>query len=173
MQLNEALFVSSPGYVLKPREMLESQLEQTYATQEKTSTVLSCDVAGLSSRLCFLVSPTRLLTQSSVPFPDNLRNMKLYVRAELIHSGGDKEWYTEKKDCVPTEERFADVLFNQSFEFKFDTEELVFVRYVSLPNVVCGKLTRRQFDRQSLSGYLEGREVDMHPFTARIGLTDD
>jgi hypothetical protein len=92
-----------------------------------------------------------------VPFPDKAQEMRLYVRAELIHSGGDKEWYTEKKQCSPTEDGFADVMFDQKFEFTFDTEELVFLRYEISILGHLGYIERiRQTARQPLCQHLEG-----------------
>lgn len=49
MQLNEALFVSTPGYVLKPLHMRSKAAGSLRGLQEKTSTVLAIEVAGLVS----------------------------------------------------------------------------------------------------------------------------
>jgi phosphatidylinositol phospholipase C delta len=50
MQMNEALFVGTPGYVLKPPEMRSTAWEKDASTkQEKTQTKLSLNIYGLSS----------------------------------------------------------------------------------------------------------------------------
>jgi phosphatidylinositol phospholipase C delta len=57
MQLNEALFVGTPGYVLKPIEMRSKEGEEAYAAEQladNTDTTLDIEIAGLSSCTCHL-----------------------------------------------------------------------------------------------------------------------
>jgi hypothetical protein len=70
MQLNEALFVSTPGYVLKPLHMRSKAAGSLRGLQEKTSTVLAVEVAGLASRQYFtsLVNLRCLLNKSQCLF---------------------------------------------------------------------------------------------------------
>jgi hypothetical protein len=52
MQLNEALFVGTHGYILKPYEMRTKAGEESYVEEQqadKTDTTLDIDIAGLSS----------------------------------------------------------------------------------------------------------------------------
>jgi phosphatidylinositol phospholipase C, delta len=48
VQLNEAMFVGSPGWVLKPPELLPGFEEHEDVPRKKTKLV--CDIVGLSSR---------------------------------------------------------------------------------------------------------------------------
>jgi phosphatidylinositol phospholipase C delta len=57
MQLNEALFVGTPGYVLKPYEMRAKASEDAYVKEQqdnKTDTTLEIEIAGLSSCGCII-----------------------------------------------------------------------------------------------------------------------
>jgi phosphatidylinositol phospholipase C, delta len=68
-----------------------------------------------------------------VPIPENRKDLKVYVKAELFHSSSDKDYSTPKVDCVISDDHVADATFadgtdSNKFDFTFETEELVFVR---------------------------------------------
>ncbi|KAF7971854.1 hypothetical protein HWV62_19794 [Athelia sp. TMB] len=111
MQINEGMFVGSPGYVLKPPHMLNMG-------------------EPMPSKLKVVVD---IIGASSIPPPEKHNSFSAYVRAELLHSKGDREWksqHVKAKDVAP--EVGADFLWNEQFEWEFESEDLTFVRLMIL-----------------------------------------
>ena len=54
-----------------------------------------------------------------------------YLRAELLHSGGDREWRSDDVQTTPDADNRVDVSWQTQFEWEYEVEEMTFVRYVS------------------------------------------
>ncbi|KAG9225649.1 hypothetical protein CCMSSC00406_0007506 [Pleurotus cornucopiae] len=110
MQINEAMFVGSPGWVLKPASFLG--LER--GGPKKIS--FACRVVGVSGL------PTPEGRELEEPY-------SVYLKAHLFHAGGDKKW---KSSSVKTGGNMgmdgADVMWKESFEWWLDADELAFLR---------------------------------------------
>lgn len=50
------------------------------------------------------------------------------MKAQLIHSAGDREWKSRKVDCQNVSEEGADVMFNEHCEWVYENDDLAFVR---------------------------------------------
>lgn len=64
----------------------------------------------------------------TVPPPDK-DHFSTYIRAQLFHSKGDQEWKSKAvkvKDVSP--ESGADFMYNEQFQWEYDSEELAFIR---------------------------------------------
>lgn len=119
MQLNEALFVGSPGWVLKPPELRPGhiQFEDT-----KAKTKLTCEIMGMSS----FVSPS------------DDKDPKLYLRAQLFGAKGKSEWESKKFSFSANPGTLVDWDINETFSFIFDTQGMAFIRLL-VCNSIFGK----------------------------------
>ncbi|KAL4263060.1 Phosphoinositide phospholipase C [Pleurotus pulmonarius] len=110
MQINEAMFVGSPGWMLKPASFLGLEKD----TPKKIS--FACRIVGASGL------PTPEGRELGEPF-------SVYIKAHLFHASGDKKW---KSSSVKVGGDLgmdgADVLWNESFEWWLDADELAFLR---------------------------------------------
>ncbi|KDQ22621.1 hypothetical protein PLEOSDRAFT_1095024 [Pleurotus ostreatus PC15] len=110
MQINEAMFVGSPGWVLKPPSFLG--LER--GGPKKIS--FACRIVGVSGL------PTPEGRELGEPY-------SVYLKAHLFHAGGDKKW---KSSSVKAGGNMgmdgADVMWKESFEWWLDADELAFLR---------------------------------------------
>ncbi|KAJ7262786.1 PLC-like phosphodiesterase [Mycena haematopus] len=115
MQLNEGMFVGSPGWVLKP-----ARLRPTGSTATSQKSKLTCEIVGISA----------------LPPPNGRadRSFSTYVYAELFHAQQDQKWQgkTVKAQDVPG--AGADVLYNEKFEWVFEEDELAFLRLTVMQN---------------------------------------
>ncbi|KAJ4477257.1 PLC-like phosphodiesterase [Lentinula aciculospora] len=103
MQINEAMFVGSPGWILKPKA-------QRLLNPDSSKFRLSAEVIGVSS----LLPPKGRQDQT----------YNAYVEAELFHSQQDQKW--KSNTAMTTEE--GDVMWNEVLEWEFDRDELAFIR---------------------------------------------
>ncbi|KAE9384987.1 PLC-like phosphodiesterase [Gymnopus androsaceus JB14] len=103
MQINEAMFAGSPGWVLKPQV-------QRLLNKDSRKVRLSIQVVGISS----------------APPPKGHENKPFhaYLKADLFHEQQDQEW--KSKTEKTTEE--GDATWNEILEWKFDHDELAFLR---------------------------------------------
>ncbi|KAJ7718191.1 hypothetical protein B0H14DRAFT_3170864 [Mycena olivaceomarginata] len=100
MQLNEGLFVGSPGWVLKPARLRDGT--QTWM--------------GKGFRGSGWWAKSSALAYSA------------YVYAELLHFEQDRTWSTKVTQDVPG--AGANVLWNERFEWEFAADDLAFLRSV-------------------------------------------
>jgi phosphatidylinositol phospholipase C delta len=77
--------------------------------------------------------------QITVPVPDNREKLNIYIQAELLHPSGNKESSTGHHHCT-IDNDLANVNFEpEVLEFKYDAEELAFVRLLVRRPVGLGK----------------------------------
>ncbi|KAG6852952.1 hypothetical protein C0991_007932 [Blastosporella zonata] len=108
MQLNEAMFVGSPGWVARP-------------------TVLVAKKRKFQGRIVGI---------SGLPPPNGRagKTFNAYIRAQLLSSEKEKEW---RSKTVKTQDELglgADVLWDGDWEWEFTDDELVFLRIVVSEN---------------------------------------
>ncbi|KAF8156203.1 PLC-like phosphodiesterase [Mycena galopus ATCC 62051] len=122
MQLNEGMFVGSPGWVLKPAHLRPTDSAAAPAPKIK----LTCRIAGVSA----------------LPPPANHPNkaFKAFVSADLIHTQQNQGWTNDHDHetkvqlrTVPgeggaPEREVGDLMWDDSFEWVFEQDELAFVR---------------------------------------------
>ncbi|KAF9068268.1 PLC-like phosphodiesterase [Rhodocollybia butyracea] len=103
MQINEAMFVGSPGWVLKPQY-------QRSLNPDMRKVRFRAEVVGISS----------------LPAPKGHENnpFHVYVVAELYHSQQDQTW---RSKTVKTADE-GDAMWNEEFEWEYENDELAFVR---------------------------------------------
>ncbi|KIK62977.1 hypothetical protein GYMLUDRAFT_41279 [Collybiopsis luxurians FD-317 M1] len=103
MLINEAMFVGSPGWVLKPKA-------QRLLGEDPQKLKLCVQVAGLSSL--------------RIPESHENKSYQAYVKVELLHEQQEQKW--KSKTAETTAE--GDVMWNESFEWQFERDELAFIR---------------------------------------------
>lgn len=126
MQLNEASFVGTPGWVLKPTHM--RGLPEGRSRRMK----LLGHVYGVSSSELYDVCVTRALGETRrrlVPRPEGTTKFRSYVRVQLIHSERTREWKTKsRRGETPHGNTGVDLVWDEEFQFSYDCDELVFLR---------------------------------------------
>ncbi|KAJ3869013.1 PLC-like phosphodiesterase [Lentinula novae-zelandiae] len=103
MQINEAMFLGSPGWVLKPKV-------QRLLNSDSRKFGFSAEIVGISSLL------------PSKDYQD--KTYKVYVEAELFHGVQDQNW--KSKTVTTTEE--GDAVWNEALEWELNRDELAFLR---------------------------------------------
>ncbi|EGN97274.1 hypothetical protein SERLA73DRAFT_183944 [Serpula lacrymans var. lacrymans S7.3] len=106
MQINEAMFVGTEGWVLKPAPLLGM------GEHMNSRLKLTVEIIGVSS-----LSP-----------PNGHHDFTAYVQAQLFHSAGDQEWRSEHVKCKDVSDAGADVMFNGRFEWEFESDDMAFIR---------------------------------------------
>jgi len=112
MQINEAMFVGSRGWVLKPEKM------RGFGDETVGKVRFVGEIAGVSS----------------LPQSDYKQSFSAYVRAELFHSGGKQEWKSPVVEVTNVPETGVDISWNkkeiqvQQFEWEYESEDLAFIR---------------------------------------------
>jgi len=109
MQINEAMFIGSKGWILKPRRMLTGVVNEMVRKVKFTG-----EIAGVSS----------------IPHADNKVSYSAYVRAELFHSGKKQEWKSKVVKVKDVTATSADMSWKeiQQFEWEYESEDLAFIR---------------------------------------------
>ncbi|KAL5480323.1 hypothetical protein ACEPAI_1593 [Sanghuangporus weigelae] len=132
MQINEAMFVGSQGWVPKP-----SRLRVTGGEREEERVGLAADIVGLSS----------------LQHPEKKDKFKAHIRVSLYHEAGVKEWKSNPvkfKPSSPDSGGGSDAMFNESCTWAFDADELAFVRILVTDEddddlaVFCARITHIQ-----------------------------
>lgn len=103
MQLNEAMFAGTPGWVERPSKL-----------------------TGLSERRVKLIC--NIIGISSLPRPKEHTEFTPYVHAELFNSSKNHDWRSEHVKCKDVSEGGADVTWNGRFEWEFEEDDLTFIR---------------------------------------------
>ncbi|KAJ6629870.1 PLC-like phosphodiesterase [Mycena sp. CBHHK59/15] len=115
MQLNEGLFVGSPGWVLKPAYLRGSAAD--VSGEEKKMRVAG-EVVGISS-----LPPPNGCTDKSY---------SAYVTAELLHAGSDRKWSSKAVKTRDVPGAGGDILFGggagEKFEWECAEHEMAFIR---------------------------------------------
>jgi phosphatidylinositol phospholipase C delta len=138
MQINEAMFVGSRGWVLKPEKM------RGFGDETVGKVRFVGEIAGVSScAFCFLSLSPMWRSHADilggcleVPQSDYKQSFSAYVRAELFHSGGKQEWKSPVVEVTNVPETGVDISWNkkeievQQFEWEYESEDLAFIRYV-------------------------------------------
>ncbi|KAK7443445.1 hypothetical protein VKT23_015618 [Stygiomarasmius scandens] len=109
MQLNEAMFVGTGGWVLKPRRMLTGE-------ESGVRVRLSGEIIGVSS----------------LPPPKDHENesYSAYVKAELLHAKQDQDWKSKSIKARDVPGQGGDFMWNDKFEWEFEEDDLAFIRIV-------------------------------------------
>ncbi|KAF9472618.1 PLC-like phosphodiesterase [Pholiota conissans] len=127
MQINEAMFVGTPGWVPKPLHMREPGLQQ--GGREK----MVGEVIGVSSCACSLL-PVIIFDGYLVlvPAPNGRagKSFSSYIRAQLFHSNGDVSWRSKTIKTNHSLETGADILWQERFEWEYEIDDLAFLRLV-------------------------------------------
>ncbi|KAJ7487289.1 PLC-like phosphodiesterase [Mycena galericulata] len=113
MQINEGMFVGSPGWVLKPPRL---RGESTGAPAGRHT--LAAEVVGISA-----LPPPKGRTDKSY---------SAYVYAELFHSQQDQKWSSKAVKTTDVPDAGADVLWNERFEWTYEADDLAFLRLTVL-----------------------------------------
>lgn len=115
MQLNEAMFAGTPGWVERPSRL-------TGVSERKVK--LTCDVIGISS----------------MPRPKEHTEFTAYVHAELFNHSKNLDWRSKHFKCknVPDDDG-ADVMWDGRFEWEFEEDDLTFIRLRILRHEVLSK----------------------------------
>ncbi|KAK7017620.1 phosphoinositide phospholipase C [Favolaschia claudopus] len=129
MQLNEAMFVGSPGWVLKPASLRvplssssssSNSSDSTSNSSKKQKTKIQCSLIGISA----------------LPPPNGRadKSFSTYVHAELLHSTSDLDlkWRSKTMKTRDVPGTGADVIWSREegrFEWVVDEDELAFVRF--------------------------------------------
>lgn len=103
MQLNEAMFAGTAGWVERPSRLIG-------VSERKVK--LTCDVIGISS----------------LPRPKEHKEFTPYVHAELFNSVKNQDWQSEHFKCKDVSEDGADIIWNSCFEWEFEEDDLTFIR---------------------------------------------
>ncbi|KAF8962864.1 PLC-like phosphodiesterase [Flammula alnicola] len=133
MQVNEAMFVGSPGWVAKPRHMRIGGDEVN--TESGGRERLVGEIVGVSS----------------LPAPNGRtgKTFSTYIRAQLFHANGDVNWRSKTIKIQHSAETGADVLWNEQFEWEYERDEMAFLRLLVFEDefgkddrivVFCGRL---------------------------------
>ncbi|KAL0572214.1 hypothetical protein V5O48_009749 [Marasmius crinis-equi] len=110
MQFNEAMFVGTPGWVLKPNHMIHT----TGIYDVKRRVRLSAEIVGISGLPC--------------PSGDEGDSFYAYVRVKLFHAQQNQKWKSKSiktKDVVGVG---SDVMWNERFEWVFEEDDMAFIR---------------------------------------------
>ncbi|ESK91816.1 1-phosphatidylinositol- -bisphosphate phosphodiesterase gamma 2 [Moniliophthora roreri MCA 2997] len=130
MQFNEAMFIGTGGWVLKPPHM--RGLRNSEDPRKRVR--FSCEVAGISGLPC--------------PSDKEGASFKTYISAKLYHAEQKQKW---KSKSVRTKDVLgvgSDVMWNQRFEWEFEEDDLAFLRIVAKED---------EFGKDDLLSFFVGR----------------
>ncbi|KAF7314301.1 Phosphoinositide phospholipase C [Mycena kentingensis (nom. inval.)] len=110
MQLNEAMFVGTTGWVLKPRKLRGGEDPGDEGRER-----LTVDIAGISS----------------LPPPNgrSSKSFSTYLKAKLLHSEQDLRWKSKVVKTHHFPGYGADLMINEKIEWEYSKDELAFVRF--------------------------------------------
>ncbi|KAF9003953.1 PLC-like phosphodiesterase [Cyathus striatus] len=117
MQLNEAMFVGGPGWVLKPPHLRRRSDDDD---DRHAKWRLKCELVGISS----------------LPPPNGRKgkSFSTYVIAKLFHSSGDVEWHSKTVKTIDVVGEGADVFWKEEWEWEYDNDELAVIRLMAYEN---------------------------------------
>jgi len=107
MQLNEAMFVGTPGWVLKPSDM------RGFAEERPRRVKFLGHIYGIST----------------IPCPGSTTKFHSYVRVQLMDTKRTHEWKTRSRQGEATRGNSAvDLVWDENFQFSYDGDDLAFLR---------------------------------------------
>ncbi|KAG6919690.1 hypothetical protein DXG01_002636 [Tephrocybe rancida] len=114
MQVNEGMFVGSPGWVTRPSARQDSK-------------------GAVAKKRMF---EGRIVGISGLPPPNGRagKTFDTYIRTQLLSSENEKEWRSKTVKAQDEPGLGADVLWNGDWEWEFNDDELVFLRLVVSEN---------------------------------------
>jgi len=141
MQVNEAMFVGSPGWIEKPLYMRKGSEHIPILGKEK----LVGEVIGVSS----------------LPAPNGHsgKAFSVYLIAQLFHASTDLKWRSKTVKTQHTEGEGADVIWQSNFEWEYDIDDMAFLRFTIWHNefgkderlvVFCARLNHIVKDKWAL-----------------------
>ncbi|KAF8346397.1 PLC-like phosphodiesterase [Amanita rubescens] len=117
MQLNEAMFVGSEGWVVKPSNLRGG------APNERRPVRFEMEIAGM----CSLQPPRGKKNES----------FSTHIGAKLFYSGGDMEWRSRSVKAVVDQPGMGgDVMWDEKVSWEFEEDDLAFVVLTVLENEV-------------------------------------
>ncbi|KAG6848856.1 hypothetical protein H0H93_013394 [Arthromyces matolae] len=125
MQINEAMFVGSPGWVVRPSPLRnpEAVITRKRQFEGKIVGISGCASPSLSTTQRFLIFDV-------VPPPDGREGMtfSVYLRAQLFSVDKDLKWCSKSIETKDVPGVGADVIWDETWKWDFEDDELVFVR---------------------------------------------
>ncbi|KZT35995.1 PLC-like phosphodiesterase [Sistotremastrum suecicum HHB10207 ss-3] len=112
MQVNEAMFSGTPGWILKSPDMIKP--DEAFDQPTSNPRRLSCHVFGISG----------------LPSPNGALNFKVKLKANLLLSQSEQNWSSKTVHCDGVPPEGADPVWDESFEMAYDEEDLAFIRIV-------------------------------------------
>ncbi|TFK63638.1 PLC-like phosphodiesterase, partial [Pluteus cervinus] len=108
MQINEAMFLGSPGWILKPPHLIGHTKSPT------GKRTLVGHIAGISS----------------LPPPEGRegKSYSAYILAELWHEKDSEEWKSKSVKVEDVPGVGGDVIWDEEFSWTFDADDLTFLR---------------------------------------------
>ncbi|KAI5891749.1 PLC-like phosphodiesterase [Schizophyllum commune H4-8] len=125
MQVNEAMFVGTPGWVAKPEKLRVVEGEEGLMHKFKNLLHHHGRRRGGRKKLS-----AEIYGVSALPPPDDRKGKSFhtYVRADLFHSEKDQSWKSKSIEVTDTPDQGSDVVWNEKFEWEFEDDELAFIR---------------------------------------------
>ncbi|KAL1703090.1 PLC-like phosphodiesterase [Schizophyllum commune] len=125
MQVNEAMFVGTPGWVVKPEKLRVVEGEEGLVHKFKNLLHHHRRHGGGRKKLS-----AEIYGVSALPPPDDRqgKSYHTYVRADLFHSEKNRSWKSKSIEVTDTPDQGADVVWNEKFQWEFDDDELAFLR---------------------------------------------
>lgn len=114
MQVNEAMFIAGPGWIVKPVSLRGVELSVPRRKR------LQGKIIGISS----LPPPKKRADKT----------FSIYVHAQLLHSDKDIEWRSTSVKTRDLSGSGADAIWDGAFEWEFAEDELAFLRLVVMEN---------------------------------------
>ncbi|CAE7156149.1 unnamed protein product [Rhizoctonia solani] len=116
MQLNHAMFTGTGGWVLKS----EYQRGLAGRTSDQPKRKLNIRIYGASN----------------LPHPEDTQSddsVSVYIRAELMHHGGDQKYRTKTVKGSPSQEsthNSLDIMWDETFTWEVTPDDLAFIRFI-------------------------------------------
>ncbi|CAA7264564.1 unnamed protein product [Cyclocybe aegerita] len=116
MQVNEAMFVGTPGWVSKPARMRKEAVEEGAEKVDGHKEKLVVEVVGVSS----------------LPAPNGRsgKTFSTYIRSQVFHASGDIERKSKSIKVQHSPDVGADVLWQSTFEYEYKADEMAFLRFL-------------------------------------------
>ncbi|KAF7312104.1 Phosphoinositide phospholipase C [Mycena indigotica] len=117
MQFNEAMFVGTKGWVLKPKKL---RLQEGEAFEDNGRERLSLEIAGISS----------------LPPPNGRggKSFSTYIKVKLLHAEQDLKWQTKTQKAQDFPGHGADVMWDERVEWEYSQDELTFIQLTVMEN---------------------------------------
>jgi hypothetical protein len=103
-----------------------------------------------------------------VPYLDGETDMTAQVKVLFFHSTGNREWKSKKVECKQQMDILANPVWDETFEFEYTDEDLVFIRFVSFYFALQSPFNTKIFARFVIQdvGYIDTDAIAV--FCARV-----